>query len=110
MNQRIGIGPGRIKRPEQTHRLVHGQLFAELRLLQRDADAFAQSAFILFPGHAEDFDLSVVGNGQAFQDFNGCRLAGAVRAEKSEALAVADRQVESVDRFDIGVVLLETAT
>ena len=54
--------------------------------------------------------MSVVGNGQAFQDFNGRRLAGAVRAEESEALAIADRQIESVDRFDIGVVLLETAT
>ena len=110
VQQRVRIRARLVKRAEEMNRLVDGELFAELRLLQRDADALAQLAFILAPGEAEDFDFAGIGDGEAFEDFDGGGLASAVRTEKAEALTILDAQLESVDRFHVGVILFQSAT
>ena len=48
-----------------------------------------------------------VGRVESFEDLDGRRLARAVRAEQAEALPAHDVEVEPVDGFDVGVVLLQ---
>ena len=89
-----------IEAAEQRQRLADGELLGELGFLQRDADALADVIVLSAPAQAEDFDLAGGGVEQAFEDLDGRRLAGAVRAEQAEALAALDRQVEAADRLD----------
>ena len=58
----------------------------------------------------EHLDLAFVGCGQAFEDLDRRRLAGAVWAEQAEALAAAHFEVEAADGDDVGVALDETVT
>ena len=58
---------------------------------------------------AEHLDLARIGVEQAFEDLDGRRLAGAVRAEQAEALAARDLEIEAVDGDDVAVALDEAA-
>ena len=80
MQHRFGIGAGAIERAKQAHCLVHGQLFVELRFLQRDPDALAQITLIFAPALSENLDVPGVGRGQPLEDLDRRRFAGAVRA------------------------------
>jgi hypothetical protein len=46
---------------------------------------------------AEDADVTGCGPGQAGEDAQRCRLAGAVRPQEAEDRAFGDRQVEAVE-------------
>src|SRR5207237_6407726 len=48
--QVVGIGTAAIERAEERQRFDDGELVAELRFLERDADAVAQVALVVFPG------------------------------------------------------------
>src|SRR3974377_1766551 len=72
--------------------------------LQRDAQPLAQLAFVARPGHAQDFYLAGSGLAQPFENFNGRRLARAVRSEQAETLTRLDRKVETAHRLDLAVV------
>jgi len=53
----------------------------------------------------ENFDLAGIRGSKPFADFDRGRLAGAVGAEETEALASANLEVERVDRDDVRVDL-----
>src|SRR5438132_1569535 len=106
----FGIRSGAIEGAEEAHGLVHGQLFVELGFLQRDSDPLAQVAFVTAPGHAQDLHVAAVRNGEALQDLDGCRFPGAIRAEQTEALICRNGEIQAVDSFHFGVIVLQTAT
>ena len=63
-----------------------------------------------WPRHAKDFDFARSRRQQAFENFDGGGLAGAIRPEQTEALAGQDVEVQSADRLDLSVVgLLQIA-
>ena len=84
-----GVEPLAIEAAKQRQRFADRELFGELGLLQRDADALADVVVLLAPAHAEHFDLAGRRVEQAFEDLDRGRLAGAVRAQQAEALARA---------------------
>src|SRR5437867_13065179 len=96
-----------IERPEQAQRFFDGQLVGKLRLLKLNTEPLPQLALVLLPRETEDLHVPSVGFEQSLEDFDRRRLAGAVRAKQSEALAAADAQREAVDRHDISVTFDE---
>ncbi len=51
-----------------------------------------------------------LGREKSFEDFDGCSLAGAVRAEQAEALSALDLEVEPAHGFHFAVVGLAQVT
>src|SRR4029077_6864715 len=105
---RVGV---LVQAVEQRHRLANRQLLGELGYNQLDAEALAQgvSARAVVPVHAQDFDVARVGQREAFENFDGRGLAGAVRAQQAEALAGRDGEVEPVHGRECAVALDEPA-
>jgi hypothetical protein len=101
-----------VERAKQREGLGDRELVRELRVLQLDAEAFAQrpARRAVAPWRAEDFDLAAIGRRQALQDFDRSRLPGPVRTEQPEAFAGPDRQVEPSDRDDVTEALGERTT
>ncbi len=99
----------RVEAAKECQDLAHLQLLRELRLLQLDAEPAAQRQAVASPPIAEHLDVTGVGVPEAFEDLDGRRLAGAVRAEHAEALAGADLEVEPGDGNDIAVFLDQAA-
>ncbi len=99
-----------IERPEEPQRLFDGQLLRQLRLLQLDAEPLTQLALGVAPPQPENLHVAGVGREQAFEDLDGGRLAGAVRAQESEALTTINRERETVDGDDVVVFLDEAIT
>ena len=95
---------------EQLQGFAHRQLFREPRLLQRDAQPFAQFALMRLPCPAEDFDFAGRRLQQAFENFDGGGLPGAIRAQQAETLARIDGQVESAHGLDFAVIGLAQTT
>ena len=96
-----------VEAAEQRDRLGDGELIAQLRVLELDAEALAQRASpgAVVPVHPQDFDRSGVGDREPFEDLDGGGLAGAVGAEQPEALAGFDGEIEPRDRYDVAVAL-----
>ncbi len=107
--QLIGIVTALVERSKQPQRLVDRQLLVELRFLQRDTDALAQLCRIAVPRKAEDFDLAAIRLRQPLEDLDGGRLSGAIRPQKTKALATGNEEVEPVDSLDVRVVLAQVA-
>src|SRR6266850_2505386 len=92
--------PFPVERPEQSDRLLHGQLVGELGLLERDADPLSQVAVIPSPPEAEHLDLAAARLEDPLEDLDRRRLACAVRPEEPEALARAHLEVEPANGLD----------
>ena len=94
---------------EELDGFADGELFRQASLLQGDAQPLAELLGIGVPPAAEDAHFAGSGLEQAFKDFDGRGLAGAVGAEQAEALAFANLEVEATQGFDLGVVSLAQA-
>ena len=97
-----------IEAAEQSEYFEHREFFGQLRFLQLNAEAGTQPRFIGVPRLAQNAHGAGVGRVQAFADFDGGCLAGAVRAKETKTLARADTQVEPVHGNDIAVRLAES--
>src|ERR1700690_4206666 len=105
----VGVAPLDKKKPEQGNDLGHRKAFQEGRLLKRNADPLAQRPLVARPGEAKNLDVAVGGLKQPLENFDGRRLAGAVRTEQAEALACVHVEVEPVDGDHAAVVALYEA-
>src|ERR687887_250887 len=92
---------------EQADGLLDGQLAVEAGRLQHDADALAEVPLAALRVVAEHLDLAAAALAVALQDLDGGRLAGAVRAEEGEALALGDLEVDAAHGFQLAVALAE---
>src|SRR5262249_3027610 len=93
----------------EAERLLDGQLFVELRFLERDADPLAEPPRVALPGGPQELDLALVGRGEPLQDLDRRRLPSAVRPQEPEALAAVDREVEPGDGGHVRVALDQSA-
>ena len=98
-----------VEAPKQPHRLVDGELLGELRFLELNAEPLAQLALVPVPAQSEQLDLAGIRRQQPFADLDRRRLAGAVRAEQTEAFAGGDDEVEPVDGAHVAVGLAQIA-
>ncbi len=98
-----GIGATLVKRSEERQRLPRRDLVLERGRLQCRADFLfdlARPAPRVDPAH---FDRAVVGLAQPDDALDSRRLAGAVRSQEPEDLAVADLEAHAARRFDPAV-------
>ena len=98
-----------IERAEERQRLARRDLVLERRRLQRRADLLFHLARPPPGIDAADLDRAFVGLAQPDDAFDRRRLAGAVRPDEPEDLAVADLEAHAARRFDAAVALLEIA-
>ena len=94
---------------EHAVRLAHAEVRPELGLLEHDADPLAElGARVLWvvPEHGH---LAGVAPSVALEDLDRRRLAGAVRAEQAEDLALLDVEIDAAHRREIAVGLLQAA-
>ncbi len=94
---------------EKSERLLYGQLFGELSLLELHAETLPQSVIVRAPTHPEDLDVAGIRLQQPLQNLDGRRLAGSVGPQKPEALADEDLEIEAVHGHDIAVSLGKAA-
>ena len=90
--QLVDLAAASVEGAKQPQHLFDGQLVAELRFLQLDAEPFAQLALARRSSESEDLDVARRRREEPFEDLDRRRLAGAVRAEEAEALAAPDVQ------------------
>ena len=76
-------------------------------LLEHDPDPVAPLAAAVGGVDAEHGDVSGAAREEAFEDLDGRRLAGAVRAEEGEDLAGGDLEVDAANGLRRSVVLLQ---
>ena len=69
----------------------------------------AQVMAVLSPGATKHFDVAGIGSRQAFANFDGRRLAGAVGPEEAKAFTRRYLKIQTVDRDDIAEGLAEPA-
>ena len=85
---------------------IGGQLLGELRLLELYTQALAQ--VVIMPGAppvTEHVHRPLVRRGESFEDLDGRRLAGPIRAQQSEALTRPHRKVDPRDRHQVFISL-----
>ena len=87
--------------------LADRELGLDARRLQDDADAVAEVTAGVRGIDPQHFDRPRRGGPVSFEDLDGGRLAGAVRAEQGVHLAGIDRETQAVDRVHLAVVLVE---
>ena len=92
-----GVRGIRVERREQLDGLGDGHPLGQLALLELDADDRSQLISILLWVEPEDADRAAVGLAQAGDRLDGRRLAGAVRPEDAEDLALLDGERDAVD-------------
>ena len=93
-----------IETGEKIQSFADRKLFREPRFLQRDPQQLAKFTLIGLPVASQDGDFPGRGFEQAFKDFYGGRLAGAVRPEQAEALSSLDFEVQTPDGFHFTVI------
>ena len=97
VDQLARIGRVSVERGEQVERLADGDPVGQLALLELDADEGPQSVAVppgIEPEHA---DRAGVGRPQTGDRLDGRGLAGAVRSEDAEDLALLDGERDAVD-------------
>ena len=94
---------------EHRVRLRDRERWAELRLLQHDADALAERGDGTRRVEAEDVHLAAVARAVALEDLDRRRLAGAVRAEQAEDLALPDLEADAAQGLLLAVRLAQVA-
>ena len=93
-----------IERSEQPQRFFDRQLLGKLRLLQLHAEPLPQLTLVRPSSCRPRISTSPAsGSSSPSRISIGGRLAGAVRAQQSEALAAIDAKRQPVDRDDISV-------
>ena len=92
----------------QADQLARGEVVLETGLLQHDPDALAEGPAAGLRVVAEHRHGPGVARAVPLEDLDGRGLAGAVGPEQRDDLALADRQVEPVDRGDAPVDLAQT--
>src|SRR5262249_24974971 len=92
---------------EHPVRLGDGLVRPELRLLEHDADALAVGLLLACRIEAEHVDPAAVALAVALEDLHGRRLAGAVRAEQAEDLALLDVERDSAHGLVLAVRLAQ---
>ena len=80
-------------------RLAHGEERVEHELLRDDPERAPRGAIVGDDIVAEDPRRAAIGAGQPGQDRDQRRLAGAVRAEQAEELALPDDEVDARERL-----------
>jgi hypothetical protein len=88
--------------------LIDSELFGQLGVLKLDSEQLAQVPRVRLPATAEHLDTARVGGEKTFADLDRGSLAGAIGAEKSEALPRLDLEVKSIDGDDVIIGLPES--
>src|SRR5213075_2526252 len=96
----IDSAPACIEAAKEPHRFGDRQLLGELRLLKLNSEPFTKFVLVGRPAAAEHDDVALVRRGKPFADLDRRRLTGAVRPEKTEALARRNLEIEPVDGDD----------
>ena len=107
IDQRAWIGRIVVERREQLEGLADGHPVGQLALLELDADEAAQALAVPAGIEAQDPDRAGVGRPQTGDRLDGGRLAGAVRSEDAEDLALLDGEGHAVDRRAVAISLGE---
>ena len=92
---------------EKVQELGHREARIERHALELDADPLLDRLRVTADVQAEDLHGAGIGGAQTLEDLDRGRLAGAVRPEHPEDLAPPDLEGDSVDGFDVAVVLLQ---
>ncbi len=101
-------GPGRgVIAGVAAQHLAHRVVRLDCQLLEHDPDAGAKPALGLPAGRvdAERLDLAAATVPETLQYLDRCRLAGAVRPEQGEDLALLDLEAHVADGFELAVGL-----
>src|SRR6202035_2502576 len=80
--------------------LAAGRAAVDSRFLRHVADRTANGIRVAYDVVTGDDGRSFVGSRQRYEHAHGCRLAGAVRAEEPEDLALAHRERDAVESLD----------
>ena len=104
-----GVARARVVAGEQRDVLVDGQVRVHRRRLEHDADPLAPVAAGALRVDAEDGDAAAVALAVALEDLDRRRLAGAVRAEQAEDLALLDLEADAANGLDLAVRLAQVA-
>ena len=110
LEQLTNLAAAAVERPEQAEHLFDGQLVAELRLLQVDAEPFPQLTLARRPCESENLDVSPVRREETLEDLDRRRFPGPVRTEETKALATPDVQRQTGHGDDVTVAFLEIVT
>ena len=89
--------------------LSHRQDGRQLGVLEHDADSLAQRGARVARIEAEHVDLPAVAVAEALEDLHGRRLAGPVRTEQAEDLALAHLEVDAAHGLHAAVRLAQAA-
>ena len=87
--------------------LQHGEVRIHRGRLEDDADPVAPLGAALLRVDAEDRDGAAVARAVALEHLDRRRLAGAVRSEQAEDLALLDLEVDPADGLDLPVGLVQ---
>ncbi len=109
VDQRVRIGDA-VELTVEAQVLTYTHPFGERQVSGREPNALRRPAAL--PGEVEpaDRDRAGVGRHHAEDHEQGGGLAGAVRAEQSDALPLVHHEIDSVDRAVAPVVLDEAAS
>ena len=94
---------------EHADRLAHREHGVELALLEHEPDAFPPRTGGACRVDAQHRHLARGAGAVALEDLHGGGLAGAVRAEEAEDLALLHIEVDALDRIVLPVPLAQTA-
>jgi len=104
------LGPAQaVERAEVLEVLIRGELFVEREILRDEPELLLRGARLLRERHAADRHRPARRRHDAAHHRDRRRLAGAVRAEQAEDLALHDVEIERLDRSPLAVVLAEAA-
>ena len=92
-----------VQRRPQAHGFADLDALLKLRLLQLDADALQERDGVAKRIEAEHGDAPAVGDTQSLDALHRRRLAGAVRADEAEDLALEDLEGDILHRADRAV-------
>ncbi len=95
----VDVARARVVAREEPMRLGDGEQRAELGLLEHDADPLSQRARRIAGIVTEDVRLAPVTRAIALEDLDRRRLAGSVRPEQAEDLALGHLEADAAERF-----------
>ena len=89
--------------------LADGQRGGQVGRLEHDPDPLAQRRAAVLRIDAEHRHVAAVAGAVALEDLDRRRLAGAVRPEQAEHLALLDGEADAGDGIDLAVALAQLA-
>ncbi len=107
VDERLGVGWVRVERGEQLERLADRHAIGQLALLELDAHDLPQAITIVLGIKPQDADRAAIGLAQAGDRLDGRGLAGAIRAEDAEDLALFHGERNAIHGRLAAVVLGE---